>query len=495
MDENDLIKTVEKVCRSKCETNTIEVKSANKGTPQRLYDTLSSFSNQDEGGIIIFGIDEKSGFKITGVYDPKDLTRRVSEQCSQMVPPVRANISTLEVNGKHIVAAEIPGADFADRPVFYSGSGRIKGSFTRVGDSDEHMSEYEVYSIDAYKRRIKEDCRIVEGSSINDLDPDKLSLLVHKAKANRPQFSKLSDDNILEQLGIIKNNIPTVTGLLTTGKYPQGLIPQYSITAVVIPGYNMGETGETKERFIANKRFCGTIDEMLDEAMLFVGRNINVKTIIDGGRRTDIEEYPLNAVREAVLNAIMHRDYSFRTEGAPIQILMFYDRMEIISPGGLFGRLTVEGLGKGRPDTRNSCLASMLEILGLAENRFSGIPTIKREFTQAALPDPQFKDTRSDFIVTFYNGRKDQLYVSEDKQVYVVNSSRRLHNIWQGSDEDRLLNFCKTPRSRGDIAEFFGNTQYYIVKTYIAPLVEKGLLQLTLPQAPKSKKQRYVAIN
>jgi ATP-dependent DNA helicase RecG len=165
-------------------------------------------------------------------------------------------------------------------------------------------------------------------------------------------------------LGVIKEGIPTLTGLLTTGKYPQGLIPQYSITAVVVPGYNMGETGESGERFIANKRFCGTINEMLDEALLFVGRNMRVKTIIEGGRRKDKDEYPLNSVREAILNALMHRDYSFRTEGAPIQILMFYDRMEIISPGGLFGRLTVDTLGKGRADTRNSCLASMLEILG-----------------------------------------------------------------------------------------------------------------------------------
>ena len=73
----------------KTETQIIEIKSAHEGCPTRLYDTLSSFSNQDDGGTVIFGVDEKSGFLLVGVYDPHDLQKKVTEQCNQMIPVVR----------------------------------------------------------------------------------------------------------------------------------------------------------------------------------------------------------------------------------------------------------------------------------------------------------------------------------------------------------------------------------------------------------------------
>lgn len=80
----------------KCETSTLEIKSAEQGCPQRLYDTLSSFSNQDDGGIIIFGVDEKQGYKEVGVYDPQDIQKKINEQCLQMEPVVRPLLTVLE---------------------------------------------------------------------------------------------------------------------------------------------------------------------------------------------------------------------------------------------------------------------------------------------------------------------------------------------------------------------------------------------------------------
>ena len=104
---------------------------------------------------------------------------------------------------------------------------------------------------------------------------------------------------------------------------------------------------------------------MLSEAISFCLRNIKVRTMIDPhtGERIDKTEYPIEAIREAVLNALIHRDYSHFTEGTPIQINIFSDRMEIHSPGNLYGRVTVEELGKIRPDLRNPALATMSEFL------------------------------------------------------------------------------------------------------------------------------------
>ena len=88
--------------------------------------------------------------------------------------------------------------------------------------------------------------------------------------------------------------------------------------------------------------------------------------------------YLINALREAILNALIHRDYSSYTEGTPVQLDFFTDRLEIHSPGGLYGRTTVEELGHSRPDLRNPALAVMADTLTDAENRYSGIPTIRR---------------------------------------------------------------------------------------------------------------------
>ena len=124
MTTEELIEKLNYIQKIKCETQTIELKSANQGCPKRLYDTLSSFSNQDEGGIIFFGIDEKQGYKEVGVYDVQDIQKKINEQCLQMEPVVRPLLTVAEKNGKFFVTAEIPGLDLTERPCYYQGRGR-----------------------------------------------------------------------------------------------------------------------------------------------------------------------------------------------------------------------------------------------------------------------------------------------------------------------------------------------------------------------------------
>lgn len=96
----ELIELANKICKQKAEEQTIELKSAQTGCPKRLYDTLSSFSNQDSGGILVFGIDEDAAFQVVGVYDPQDLQKKITEQCLQMEPPVRAYSPWQNIRGK-----------------------------------------------------------------------------------------------------------------------------------------------------------------------------------------------------------------------------------------------------------------------------------------------------------------------------------------------------------------------------------------------------------
>lgn len=472
MQAETLKKLINDVITKKAESQTIEIKSAEHGCPTRLFDTLSSFSNQDDGGIIIFGIDEKDNFAIKGVYDAQDLQKKVTEQCKQMEPAVRALFTMCEIGEKILVSAEIPGVDVSDRPVFYKGVGRIKGSYIRVGESDEPMSEYEIYSYEAFRKRIRDDIRIVKGAKIQLFDEKRMAEYLSRVKSERRNLAdNVSDDEILELMGVTSDGTPTLAGLMTFSKYPQTYFPQLCITAVALPGTEMGETGTDGERFIDNKRITGAIPDMLEEAVEFVRTNSRTKTIIDdNGKRVDKNEYPIKAVREAILNALVHRDYSIYTENTPIRIEMYRDRMEVTSSGGLYGKISIDALGKVHPETRNAALANMLELLNITENRYSGIPTMRREFLNAGLPAPNFSVIHGEFKVVMRNG-------------YLNNS---------GSMEDSILDFCEIPRSRAELIEFTGKSRNYVLKQLIAPLVECGKLKLTMPDKPKSSNQKYV---
>ena len=475
MQPEELSGLVGKIQLMKCEQQTVEVKSAHDGCPSRLYDTLSSFSNQDDGGVIIFGLDERNGFKIVGVYDVQDLQRKVTEQCKQMQPSVRPLFTVCEYGELAVVSAEIPSVDLTDRPVFYKGAGRIRGSYIRVGESDEPMSEYEIYSFDAFRRRTHDDLKVVENAKMSFFDQALLERYLHAVKQERKNIAvNLSDSDILELMGITKNGVPTLAGLLSFSHFPQANFPQLCITAVVVPGNTMGDTGLEGERFIANQRIIGPIGEMLDTAVDFVRRNGRTRTIIDeDGRRSDKPEFPTVAVREAILNALVHRDYSSHTETVPIRIVMYSNRMEIINSGGLYGRITIDSLGKVHPDTRNPTLANILELLNITENRYSGIPTIRKELKNAGLPAPIFAVNRGEFIITFKNNNTFENISSEENRT------------------DAILEFCKVPRSREELVNFMGFSQYYTMSKIVKPLVDDGQLFLTVPEKPRSRFQRY----
>ena len=475
---DELIELVSLIRRQKAEGQTIEVKAAEKGCPQKLYDTLSSFSNQDMGGTIVFGIDEKQDFALVDVYDLQDLQKNVTEQCNQMEPPVRAVFTTAEIEGKYVCSAEIPGVDFSDRPCYYKGRGRSKGSYIRVGDADLPMTDYELYSYEAFRKHLHDDERPVERASMNTLDGMQIQKYLLQKKLERPGFAQLPEEQALEMLNVTRDGIPTLAAIMNFCVYPQGYLPQLAITAVVVPGTEIGQHDGVDSRFLDNKRIEGTIKTMVDDAITFCKRNMKIQTIIDPdtGKRKDRTEYPIEAIREAVLNALIHRDYSHLTEGTPVQINFFTDRLEIHSPGSLYGRMTVEQLGHARPDLRNPALAVMTEVLVGAENRYSGIPTIRREMATHNLPEPVFENRRNEFVVILYNGAS-----TEPKQ--------------EKSEVATLLEYCREPRNRKEIAQFLGlKTASYAMDRYIRPLLDEGKLEMTMPEKPRSTHQKYKTV-
>lgn len=472
----ELVDLVHKTVSQKAETQTLELKAAHVDCPKRLYDTLSSFSNQDSGGIILFGIDETSSFEIVGVYDLQSLQKKVTEQCNQMEPPVRAVFTVAELDGKPVCSAEIPSIDLSARPCYYKGAGRIKGSYVRVGDADLPMTGYELYSYEAFRKHMYDDERPIERAALSALNQDMLQRYALEKRIDRPGFGRLSEVEQYELLNITRNGIPTLAAVLNFAIYPQGYLPQLGITAIVVPGTEIGSTAEDSARFLDNKRIEGTIAEMTEEALAFCKRSMKIRTIIDpdSGLRIDRTEYPINALREIILNALIHRDYSLYTEGTPVQIDFFSDRVEIHSPGCLYGRTTIEQLGHSRPDLRNPALAVMAETLTDSENRYSGIPTIRREMKAFGLPEPVFENRRDEFVVTLYNA------AAADE------------NADPATGAETLIDFCKTPRSRREIADFLKiKTVSYAMQRYVVPLLQNGSLKMTDPDRPNSHTQKY----
>ena len=208
--EEELVQLVNKIISEKCEKQHIELKKASGGTPSKLYDTLSSFCNQIDGGIIIFGIDEDAGFEVVGVYDAQNLQKKVMEQSLQMEPVVRPLFTVAQVANKLVVSAEISECDIYDKPCFYKGAGRLRGSYIRVGDSDQPMTEYEIYSYEAFNRRIHDELRTVDRATIEYLKKDNVTEYLIKLRRQKQNLVNLDDERILETQGINQNGLPTL---------------------------------------------------------------------------------------------------------------------------------------------------------------------------------------------------------------------------------------------------------------------------------------------
>ena len=477
MREQDLKNLITKVQNIQSELPEIEVKSAREGCP-KIFDSLSSLANQSGGGTIIFGVNEQSAFDICGVYDVDDLMVQVTNQCNQMEPKLRPLYTVARYEDKCVVAAEIQEVEFDQKPCFYAGKGRLKGSYVRVGEQDLPMTEYEIYSYEAFRRHIQDELRGNARPELCRLDAQKLDEYFVAIRRTKRNLSGLENQEILRLQGITdENHQPTLAGNLLLGQYPQACFPQFCMIAVAVQGTDIGDLSDTGARFIDNERIEGTLPQILDGAMAFVDRNTPVATIIDEktGKRRDRPMYPPIAVREIVLNALIHRDYSQYTENTPISLRLFRDRLEIENPGGLYGRMTLDLLGRISADTRNPFIAIGMEVLAKAENRFSGIPTVRRTMMEAGLPAPKFETFRGVFKATLMN-----------QQGNVQNEPI------PGDLEEKVLEFCKMPRSRKELEERFSDiTIVYLMNRTIRPLIQQGKILLTMPEKPKSKFQKY----
>lgn len=408
MTPEQLLDLLDLVQKTKRETRTLEIRDARAGCP-RLYDALSSFSNQPDGGIILFGIDKSSDFLEAGVCNPMELQQEIIRQGLQMEPAVNPLVTAVEKNGLWFLSAEVIGLDVLEKPCFYRGAGRLKGSYVRVDVGNEPMTDQELYGLDAFRRhvhdRVQDDASIIREAVLDDLERDSLDLFLATLKNRTPNLSQMTGERILRLMNIVRDGHPTLAGLLLFGQYPQAFLPELCILATVVAGTIIDDFNSKGVRIIDSERIEGTIEEMLGRAVAFVSRNMRNGIKIDPatGMRIDLPQYPLDAVREALLNALAHRDCGPLARHLPIRLQIFHDRLEITSPGGLFGRTTVGCLDEPAYESRNPVLIRALGDLGAAKNRHAGIPTIRRIMRHQGMPEPVFTDLGDRFKVVFYD--------------------------------------------------------------------------------------------
>ncbi|GAA0441146.1 hypothetical protein Aca07nite_29670 [Actinoplanes capillaceus] len=393
---------------------TCEVKRARGGMPTTLWESISAFANA-AGGEVVLGIDEKSGFTVTGVDDPASMESQISAICAEMEPPIRAEIRTVRIEDRNVVVCSVPQLPRDQRPCHRRALGPWAGSRIRVADGDRKLTDYEVGVLLANRSDHRHDLAPVSAATIDDLDPVLLGAFLQRVRdIKREIFSRLDDERALTMLNVLTREgdrlVPTLAGLLTFGIYPQSFEPQLNLTFVAYPATEPGVTGRFGERFIDNRSIDGPIPLMVAECIRILKRNMRRRSIVSGMFRVDEWEYPEEALREALVNALVHRDYSQPARGMQVQVEMYPDRLLIRNAGGLHGPVEVGSLGADTmTSSRNRSLLKILEDTPLGdghmvcENRGTGIARMLIALGEAGMEPPRFTDAISTFAVEFPN--------------------------------------------------------------------------------------------
>jgi ATP-dependent DNA helicase RecG len=391
----------------------VEAKRAETQLPPSIRATLSAFANTS-GGVVILGLDEAGGFAATGVRDAAKMANDLASWCStEMEPPLRPLIRVHQFEGANLVVAEVPELAAASKPCFYRGAGISQGSYVRVSDGDRRLTSYEVQMLLVKRGQPRDDEEAVPGTGSAQLDRRLVAEFLARLRQTRPYaFADLDEGAALRRAKVIvgPDDALSLGGLLALASFPQEHFPQLMMTFVHYPTNGGADLG-SGERFVDNVVLEGPIPIMVRDGLAVLRRNMSRRAVIRGAGREDIWEYPEAALREVVVNALVHRDLSPASRGTQTQIEMYPDRLVVRNPGGLFGPVTVDQLGEeGISSARNGSMMQVLEDVPIpgstrtvCENRGSGIRTMIGALRQARMSPPEFQDRIGSFTVTFPN--------------------------------------------------------------------------------------------
>lgn len=371
----------------KGESETVEFKTST-GEWKEIIETISAFSNT-QGGRIIIGV-SKSGQSF-GVEIGKGTLECLANRISQSIDPkIHPRITTERINNKQIIIISVK--ESSDHLVLAFGR-----PFKRVSKSNLSMSkdEYERLILEKHKDKLQFDKQVCNGANLKDVEHKKVRWFLEEARKRRglkiPEDTEL--DDALRQLGLLKDGKLTNAVLLLFGKESRFI--QSEVKCIRFKG------NEPVKPYIDFQTLIGNVFDLVDQSLDFVLRNIKKSIWLVPGKvqREEKYEYPPEAIREAIVNAIVHRDY---LSPSKVQVRVFDDYLEIWNPGALPKGWTVEKLKqKHESIPRNPVLFKQFFWVKYVEDVGGGTLDILNQCKEWGIPDAEFEDTGTSIIVTF----------------------------------------------------------------------------------------------
>ena len=356
--------------------------------------TVISFSNM-AGGKIIIGIEDKTA-EVIGINDdeaidfPDKISNIIHERCYPFILP---EIYLVYINDAKVMVVEVfPGAL---KPYYLKNKGKRDGTYIRVGATNKKADMEMIMELERQKRNISFDEEL-------DYELDEKSLDMERLKSDFHGYTgKSMSQNDLLNLKILKEEhgkiYPTVGGLLLAGR--TDYMEYARIKCARFKGTNM-------DIFIDQKEFTGPLYRQVEEAMKFAHIYIALSGKVEGLQRIDRYEVPLEVIREAVVNAVVHRDYSI--SGSDIKFAIFDNRIEVTSPGALPRSLEIEDIIAGRSEIRNKVIARFFKEIEFIEQWGSGIRKMFRLLKEDGLPEPLFRESGLFFKIILYKKKRQQ---------------------------------------------------------------------------------------
>lgn len=370
------------------ESKTLELKEGLPAKGEKYAKTLIAFANS-AGGKLIVGVRD-SDRAIIGVRNAALVADAIANALDDLCEPqIAPRIRTIEINGVDLVIAEVqPGSA---TPYHLKGVDLAKGTYVRVGATSRRADEH---SLRELTLRGVSQTYDEQPCLDSPLDKDAVEVLCSEMNSRRLHSAygwEITPRN-LENWGLIKNAggvpVPTRALLLLTSN-------PFRFARIQCGQFK----GMTRSVFLDRREYGGPLQAQIDEAEAFVLRNIRLGARIEGLYREDRYEIPPEAIREAIVNAVVHRDLQ---ANSCVQVALFDDRLEITSPGSLYGGITIEQALEGATSLRNPKIAEAFMQMDLFESWGTGLRRIRESCLAYGLPEPEFREIGNMFRVNIF---------------------------------------------------------------------------------------------
>ncbi len=469
------------------EGKTLEFKR-DLSSPRNILKTLVAFSNS-AGGQLLIGIDD--GRKVVGVDRPLDDEERLCNLIADSISPHLApNVEIVTHEGKSVLVVET--FPSSSRPHYLKNEGHEKGVYVRLGSCNRQASPELIAELRRSTSGVAFDEQAMPALSIDDLDIDAAQRLFG------PEHS-LTEAALLTLRLLVREQgrlVPTKGAILLFGKSREQHFPD----AWVQCGRFIGTD---KARIFDHIEIHSPLPSCVEEIMDFLKKHAMRAADFSGVQRKDVWSIPLLILREAIVNALVHADYSH--QGAPIRVAFFDDRIEIENPGILVPGMTVEAMKRGVSNLRNRIIARVFRELRLIEQWGSGVSRIFREAQEQGLPEPSIEEIglHLRFTVYFAHPMPTEPTIStsprssSDHTVIELESDGGLESRLESRLESALaarvvLLLIQQPAGKAQLAQMLGQkTVSGALHRQIKFLMEQQFIEMTLPEKPNSRLQQY----